>query len=405
MAGIARPALTLSTAASRLAKHCTFMFPGEQRRGHTEAPRFIYRTLTDVQREGKEVSSHTKTWTSRRYLTREDGFGFSFHETVLKAGTSTLIHYKNHVEAVLICSGSGWIELANENNRQDDGFAKFRLEPGTFYGLGGQERHFLYADPEQDMVVACAFNPPIAGIEDHNASGVYPAIGDDGVRRYHYGNEAVPCLFKPPESLKDGSANGRMPPDSRVFQTRVGEVLIRKPRGDEGKDIAELAQHCGLDYNSPYCYMLYCKDFADTCAVAVKDHKVVGYIHGHRPPHRPEALFVWQVGVAEECRGSSIASLMIAHICWNTGCTFLEASVTPSNHASQALFLGICDQLACPVQKTPNWMPASEFPGGHEAEDFYRIGPFFGEALAIWLDSYAVADEHSCNRKKCEGPI
>ncbi|MGV2686205.1 L-ectoine synthase, partial [Clostridium perfringens] len=41
----------------------------------------------------------TKTWNSRRLLLTKDGMGFSLNDTLIKAGTETLIWYKNHVEA------------------------------------------------------------------------------------------------------------------------------------------------------------------------------------------------------------------------------------------------------------------------------------------------------------------
>ena len=41
----------------------------------------------------------------------------------------------------------------------------FRLEPGTLYGLGGQENHYLRALPGSDMHVSRAFNPPVGGAE------------------------------------------------------------------------------------------------------------------------------------------------------------------------------------------------------------------------------------------------
>ncbi|CAE7889861.1 ectC, partial [Symbiodinium microadriaticum] len=103
------------------------------------------------------------------YLRRVDGFGFSFHQTILKAGSSTRIHYKNHVEAVLVTSGYGELELLQPQQTEGEGFAVFKLEPGSFYGLGGQECHVVRASPDGDLCVSCAFNPPVDGLEDHNA--------------------------------------------------------------------------------------------------------------------------------------------------------------------------------------------------------------------------------------------
>lgn len=53
----------------------------------------------------------SKACESRRYFTRKDDLGFSFHQTVLYPNKSLYIHYVNHLEAVFITNGSGWIEL------------------------------------------------------------------------------------------------------------------------------------------------------------------------------------------------------------------------------------------------------------------------------------------------------
>ncbi|MEX2375678.1 MAG: diaminobutyrate acetyltransferase, partial [Dehalococcoidia bacterium] len=58
----------------------------------------------------------------------------------------------------------------------------------------------------------------------------------------------------------------------------------------------------GLDLNSPYAYLLVCTDFAQTSLVATDATGVVGFIAAYRPPTRPDATFVWQVGVAKRAR-------------------------------------------------------------------------------------------------------
>ena len=50
-----------------------------------------------------------------------------------------------------------------------------------------------------------AFNPPVAGIEDHNEEGVYPAVDDEGNQFYEMTGEDVRRLTVPPESLKNGT--------------------------------------------------------------------------------------------------------------------------------------------------------------------------------------------------------
>lgn len=106
----------------------------------------------------------TETWNSRRLLLKKDGMGFSMHDTIIKAGTETLIWYKNHVEAVYCIEGEGEIEVI--------GGATYPITPGVLYALDGNEKHLLRASKQLRMV--CVFNPPLTGAEVHDKEGVYP---------------------------------------------------------------------------------------------------------------------------------------------------------------------------------------------------------------------------------------
>ena len=258
------------------------------------APNFICRTLENVVQAGNSKQAASGTWQSHRYLVRKDGFGFSFHHTVLCAGQSTHICYKNHVEAVLVFSGHGEIELCHEGGKEGEGFAVFKLEPGVFYGLGGQENHYLRASKEGDMHVACAFNPPIDGAEDHK-DGVYPVIGQDGVPHYSFSEQQVPEVFKPPTSLASGSSATAANTKASLpctMETKFGRLTLRNPVTGDGAAMWQVGRDAGLDPNSVYCYNLQCANFADTCLLAVDEEgRAVGYVMGHRPPQKTRHPF------------------------------------------------------------------------------------------------------------------
>lgn len=130
----------------------------------------IVRRLKDILNTERDVSG--ENWASRRLLLRDDNMGFSMHETTIFAGTQTHIWYKNHFEAVYCVEGSGEVELIPSGER-------FRIEPGTMYALNKHDRHWLRADVGADMRVVCAFNPPLTGLEVHDANGVYPAASNE----------------------------------------------------------------------------------------------------------------------------------------------------------------------------------------------------------------------------------
>lgn len=119
---------------------------------------------------GTENDVKGGNWTSRRLLLKRDGMGFSLNDTLIHAGTETLIWYKNHLEAVYCIEGEGEIEVI------EDGTV-YPIRPGTLYALDGHEKHYLRAKSEMRMI--CVFNPPLTGQEVHDEEGAYPLVEDE----------------------------------------------------------------------------------------------------------------------------------------------------------------------------------------------------------------------------------
>lgn len=133
-----------------------------------------------------------------------------------------------------------------------------------------------------------------------------------------------------------------------------------------------------LDTNSAYCYLLLCRDFSETCVVACRDDRVVGFVTAYVPPGRSDTVFVWQVGVAAEARRQGLAKRMLLELLSFPACdgvNFMEANVTPSNDASRRLFQSVAENLdtACRIQ--PGFTADLFGPAGHEPEDLFQIGP------------------------------
>jgi L-ectoine synthase len=100
-------------------------------------------------------------------LTREDGVGFSFHDTELEAGTVTKLQYKNHIEANYIIDGTG--ELTNLDTGE-----VFEVRPGMAYTLDKSDRHQMRADTK--LRIICVFTPALVGTEVHDQDGSYPLL-------------------------------------------------------------------------------------------------------------------------------------------------------------------------------------------------------------------------------------
>ena len=129
----------------------------------------IVRTLEEIIGSENDIQSETGTWVSRRLLLKRDGMGFSFHDTTIFAGTTTLIWYKNHLEAVYCVAGEGEIEVLGTGE-------VYKIRDGVMYALNGHEKHHLRAF--SDMRMICVFNPPLTGKEVHDEEGVYPLMDE-----------------------------------------------------------------------------------------------------------------------------------------------------------------------------------------------------------------------------------
>lgn len=119
---------------------------------------------------GSEREVEGPGWTSRRLLLKKDGMGFSFHETIIPAGTELRLWYKNHLEAVYCVGGNGSIEDLGTGEVHE-------IRDGTLYALDQHDRHILRGGTEA-MRMICAFNPPVTGRETHDEDGSYNLAED-----------------------------------------------------------------------------------------------------------------------------------------------------------------------------------------------------------------------------------
>jgi len=158
------------------------------------------------------------------------------------------------------------------------------------------------------------------------------------------------------------------------------EFGFRRPVVADGPAMWQMAGANGLDVNSPYHYLVFCRDFADTSVVATVGTEPVGFVTGYRRPDEPETVFVWQVAVATDARRRGVALAMLTDVCDRlrpAGVRYVEATVTPSNEASMALFRSLARTSAAAVEESVLF-GADRFPAGadHEEEVLVRIGPF-----------------------------
>jgi L-ectoine synthase len=128
----------------------------------------IVRQLQECEKSDRKIESNG--WNSVRMLLKGDNMGFSFHITTIYKDAELHMHYKNHLESVYCMSGEGEIETVADGK-------VYQISPGTIYILDKHDKHILRA--REEMKMACVFNPPVTGNEVHDASGAYPAEGEE----------------------------------------------------------------------------------------------------------------------------------------------------------------------------------------------------------------------------------
>jgi L-ectoine synthase len=107
---------------------------------------------------------------SRRFLLESDGMGYTLTDTIINAGTTSRLEYKNHLEACYCIEGSGAVV-------EMDG-TRHELVPGTMYALDKHDMHDLIANPDGDMRLVCMFTPALTGDEAHHLteSGIHSSV-------------------------------------------------------------------------------------------------------------------------------------------------------------------------------------------------------------------------------------
>lgn len=97
---------------------------------------------------------------SYRLLVARDGMGFTVCHTIVRAGTESLLAYRNHLEACYCIGGEGEIEDMSGN--------VYPIKVGDIYVLDKHDKHYLRGGRVQDLILVSVFNPPLNGSEKHD---------------------------------------------------------------------------------------------------------------------------------------------------------------------------------------------------------------------------------------------
>jgi L-2,4-diaminobutyric acid acetyltransferase len=170
---------------------------------------------------------------------------------------------------------------------------------------------------------------------------------------------------------------------ARLKNLQPSAIGVGKPSVAQGAAIHRLVDACKpLDLNSLYAYLLLCEHHAETCVIAEREGRPVGFLSAYVIPLREDTIFVWQVAVDASARGLGLATTMLRELLARPQvrhCAYLETTVSPSNTASRRLFHALARELDAPVDET--LLFAEDHFGGedHECEMSIRVGPFQGK--------------------------
>lgn len=155
------------------------------------------------------------------------------------------------------------------------------------------------------------------------------------------------------------------------------ELTLRKPSKDDGAAVWQLIAQCPpLDQNSMYMNLIQCDQFADTCIVAERNGKIIGWISGHIRPDAPETLFIWQVAVHGSARGMGLGRRMLSALVTRPECADMrqmETTITRSNKASWALFRRFARSMGGELAEAPHFDRDAHLDGKHATEHLVAI--------------------------------
>lgn len=124
----------------------------------------ILRSIASIEGTPRDVIAKSGNWRSMRLVLAEDTAGISLSVTTVYPGTTTTMHYRNHVETVLCLEGEGILTNLETG-------ATHTIRGGDLYILDEHERHTFQVVTLFKAI--SLFSPPLSGREDHDDEGSY----------------------------------------------------------------------------------------------------------------------------------------------------------------------------------------------------------------------------------------
>lgn len=162
-----------------------------------------------------------------------------------------------------------------------------------------------------------------------------------------------------------------------AFTHQHALVTLRPPVKEDGSEVWALIAQCPpLDQNSMYMNLVQCDHFADTCVLATRAGRALGWISAHIKPDAPDTLFVWQVAVHSDARGLGLGKRMLKEVLSRPACADvrrMETTITRSNAASWGLFESFARDMGGDLSDAPHYEREAHLDGRHATEHLVTI--------------------------------
>jgi L-ectoine synthase len=101
-------------------------------------------------------------------LVKSDNMCFSMNETIVQAGASFTLEYKNHLEGCYCVFGTGRVKDHATGTVH-------KIKGVVLYALNQHDIHTLSVEDWMDMFLISVFNPALQGDKVHGEDGSYSA--------------------------------------------------------------------------------------------------------------------------------------------------------------------------------------------------------------------------------------
>lgn len=197
---------------------------------------------------------------------------------------------------------------------------------------------------------------------------------------------AVPTPVAVKKEPDSSGSEGEPAPETGIRQdcqigdlAKTNRVSLRVPTRQDGQAIHQLIKQCPpLDLNSVYTYLLLCEHFQQTCVVAEIDGELCGFVSAYIHPDRSDVLFVWQVAVHEQARGTGLGRSMLQALLGRPSTVavrYLETTVGPDNVPSRRMFQALAASCDARIEESPLFESELFGSGNHDDERLLHIGP------------------------------